>query len=341
MTAPPTDDRGSPIRVLTPKDITRAAAGPDPARAALAKRLAILAGVEARRTSFLHLTRTDIAAALWLLGNIAVAFTPLRNVPYFLAITFWGGIAVLIALSSMLSRGTLGPRIAATAVSEGICGQCCYSLRGLPAHPADGCLVCSECGAAWNAARVTRPIWLSDDAARPTDASLARERLGADERGRLMVLPDSRLRQIDPVVRAELPRRVIAAVSRCARIHGFRRRLAVALVFLAIAGLCALLAIGTFFRVAFPSPDYTPESSYLYLSGLFLVLMAGFLLCCVKQLQSDAFIGPEHASRALARHGFCGCCAKPIADLPPDPGGLITCPACGAAWKPSSPSDLS
>jgi hypothetical protein len=49
-------------------------------------------------------------------------------------------------------------RSAPSLVAEGFCGQCGYSLRELPVQ-LDSCIVCSECGAAWNQQRVTWAWW--------------------------------------------------------------------------------------------------------------------------------------------------------------------------------------
>lgn len=46
-------------------------------------------------------------------------------------------------------RYLLGPKILEVCVREGICGSCAYELKGLEPDPADGCIVCPECGSAW------------------------------------------------------------------------------------------------------------------------------------------------------------------------------------------------
>lgn len=41
----------------------------------------------------------------------------------------------------------------------------------------------------------------------------------------------------------------------------------------------------------------------------------------------------EAASRLIAVHRVCVCCAYDLSGLPPDPDGCTTCPECAAAWR--------
>jgi hypothetical protein len=72
------------------------------------------------------------------------------------AFTVIGGLAASLLISGLLNVGRYyaSERAAAEVlIRHGLCSSCLYGLDGLTAEP-DGCLVCPECGAAWNQSRV-------------------------------------------------------------------------------------------------------------------------------------------------------------------------------------------
>lgn len=50
---------------------------------------------------------------------------------------------------NLAMRILLAPRIVRACVEHGVCGSCAYELRGLEPDHTDGCVVCPECGSAW------------------------------------------------------------------------------------------------------------------------------------------------------------------------------------------------
>ncbi len=250
-----------------------------------------------------------------------------------------GGLIAVVIIARADTRRRVAAQLAATAVAEGICGGCCYSLRDLPVEP-DGCVVCPECGAAWQARRITRPHWA-------TDASLGsraeggrggtgvnwlvrfitltpppQQLLAPDDRGRFVSVVDSRLLLVPEVRRRELGSARVGAARRMLRRIRRVPRVLLALPELTIAALC-LYSASSFVN----GPDRGLTLVMLIPTSIFLLLGVGLLF-------SHAFYSPRQAARAMVGLSLCPSCARPLDGLPIDADGCAVCPECGGSWRP-------
>lgn len=337
MAAPALDDRKKPVQALRPADVNAAAHGPDPRRAALARHLRNSIRAEARRWT----PRTVVLGFGLALGYLAlqvVAYAAgFDRMPFVVPLVRIGGLILIIVITRAESRRRVAPHLAATAVAEGLCGVCCYSLRDLP-REGDGCVVCPECGSAWAAQRITRPFWEMPAAAR-SRAEGGRAEVGSnwlvrfltltpppgqllcpDDRGRFVSVVDSRLWLVPRTKRNELDPDEARLIRRDLRRIGVIPRTLVALAPLSVA---AFLGYGV--STAIRERD----------RGLLTVAACGFALFLVVGLGlcwSHAFYNPRRAARALAARCRCASCTRSLRGLPSDEDGCTVCPRCGASW---------
>jgi hypothetical protein len=339
MPAYTTDDRQARIVALRPADIRRAADADDPSRARLALHLKDAIRVESQRLSFARAFWVFIAVFAWIILQIVANLPGLRGIPGIRFAAFFGGIVILGIIGRELTRRRVARMVVATAVAEGVCGQCCYSLSSVPTDP-DGCVTCPECGAAWSLERITRPHWLAPSlpptgeeplrgkariaralrrffTATPKPSSL----IAPDDRGRFVRTPDSRFFLLSSARRTALTE---------ARLTELRKRVRRKGSILRFLFCIPLAAVGVFAMVGAVACFYDNEPGW----GAFVACISlFFLIVAVAYTFGHSFLPPSHTARTPVSDGLCGSCAAPLAALTPGPDGLATCGQCGASWQ--------
>ncbi|MCC5821771.1 MAG: hypothetical protein LAT64_00620 [Phycisphaerales bacterium] len=334
---PLVDDRGRPIRRIQRADLLRAARSDNPGLAMLANRLRAAIRSESRRN-----TPDRIALVVVLvLGVMFLFFTTSAFLSMYLHPRGAGvSLLVLVLLiwgsrrlySGYVRRGALG-QIAWTAVAEGVCGSCAFSLEGAPPD-ADGHTVCPECGAAWRQERIVSPYWSKPAVVilRPSilpwvlpGVRRANELFTPDDRGRFVQSPDSRMRTVRrellSAVSPEEQRTIIRAMRRC----GCWWR--------ALLTLVLLVMPAYFFYLAWLAHRHNDVIGFWIL----LALASVILLSIASVPMTSAFCGPHRTARVLVRHGRCGSCLTPLDGAPADDQGRRVCEHCGAAWLTPDP----
>lgn len=325
------DDRGRPVRRLSIKDLKRAARSDHPGLAMLANRLRAAIRSESRRNTPDRVVLMVSLTIGVLVGN-AVLMTTLIS---------WyrlrgSGLAVLsllglIAVANLMlrcyvRRGAMAS-LARTAVAEGACGSCAFSLRGAPQEP-DGMIVCPECGAAWRAERVVAPYW-----DRPAFPVLRRRFLAwitpgvrnpgllfaPDDRGRYVQCPDSRLMRVRPALLDGVPPEERRELRRAMRRVGRWRRV---LLLLALSWIPGTLFYGWW-------ELYQAEGIGVWIH---LAVTVPIALVVLAIPAGSAFGGPHGTSRVTARRGRCGSCLESLDGAPVDSENRRICRRCGAAW---------
>jgi hypothetical protein len=324
------DDRGAVVPLLNSRELKRSG---DPARVALGRQLEAAVRAEARRTTLPSLVMGLSFVALWIAAQLLLLrYLPL-SLSWLRTVLFWGGLLGIAMLSRGLARRRFARGLAATAVAQGFCGSCGYSLQALAAQ-ADGCLLCPECGAAWRGLRVTRPHW---DAAmaRPlagppwwrrflTGTPSGAQRLAPDDRGRYVPMSDSRLWALSAQRRRELGPTRLREIRRTTRRIGRLGRLLVTVPLVLITGLCVWIVASV-------------GEMTLLEAGLPALVGAVILIAAAGLVLSHRFIPPARVGAVLRDHGLCGSCGASIAELPVEADGCATCSACGAGWRRSPP----
>ncbi len=327
--------------MLSLKELKRAAEGKDDRRTKLAKYLRDALKTESRR---LTPKRAAVGFGCVLLV-VVVAFVREKVVPRGSLLSqvplFPLMIGVAAGLHFYYRRGAAG-NAAVTAVAEGICGACTYSLQGIePA--ADGCVVCPECGAAWKRERIVRPHWSAESAGvlasqtyRPPwwkafflAAPPSREQLAPDDRGTFVRVLDAKLHLLDPKRRKEIDPAKLRLLRRSLFATGLGLRIGLAVIPL-------LIAIGTFLTAA---ADFSQGEPDHIIGWVMLVLGFVFLLVTFAAVVSRSFRGPRAVIPVFKHHDMCPCCAESLALAGRDSAGLLVCAECRAAWRidPASP----
>ncbi len=330
------DDRGAIVSLLSIRDLKGGGDGPSGPRAALATHLKAAVRAEARRFNFRSLVRGLLFLVIWVTVLILINRTALRQTPFVRDIAFWGGLVAVVVISRSDARRQFSRQLSATAVAEGICGSCAYSLQSL-APEADGCVVCPECGAAWRRERITRPHWESGrPRAAPQPAWWWRfitatppesQRLAPDDRGRFVAILDSRLLALPSARRRDMGPELVRSIRRRVREIGLAARTLVAIPLFLLAALC-LWGLITAVQEA-KEPLWIALTAGL--AGLFSLAGAGVLV-------GHRFIHPRAAAGAIWEFRFCAACAQPLAGLMPEADGCVTCPGCGAGWRAAPPT---
>jgi len=334
------DDRGNPITALRPRDIQRSADAEDSARTHLAVHLRQAIKVESQRFSVHRFGLIVVSVVAWAVVQVIVVQAGLGRYPGVRSGAFIGGIIILVIIGREVTRRRVSRLVAATAVAEGICGQCCYSLNSVPTDP-DGRITCPECGAAWAYERITRPHWLAASLATTfhdewlpwrqwlsksfwrflTSTPKPSALIAADDRGRFVRTVDSRFFNLPRARREELTIPRVTALRKETRRRGRVLRGLLSVPFAAVSVTCVIAAIKLL-------DDHEELGCIVVASfGLF------FLIVTIAVNFSHSFLPPAHTARVLAADGLCGSCVSPIDSQPADPDGCTTCSACGAAWR--------
>lgn len=363
------DDAGKQANLLTIGDLKKAAQDNRPAVRLTANRLRHALKAERHNMSAGAQLRVIVAAMIVLFGAPALAVPfqlifPGRASGAVIHATSFVFLIVLVTIAfRFIFKNLARKQLAYTAVAEGVCGSCAFSLEGAPTvrvvtprcpncrapvsvfnkcdtcnhrfeRPAtqeSDCLTCSECGSAWLCSRVTRPHW-AEPVHEPI-RTLWYSRLVPGMRPKHASLsPDDRGRYVwvpDPRL-LRVPPAVwerLGTIRRELASHtrhaGWGWRAGTATPLLLLAGMFATL-------MAAELNATRPELEY-WVGMLLLTLLFG--IPGVITLCSGLGRPPKTTVRRLAGLGHCGSCLTRLDQIVPDDAGLRVCPTCGASWR--------
>ncbi|HYF15446.1 MAG TPA: hypothetical protein VD971_10290 [Phycisphaerales bacterium] len=239
--------------------------------------------------------------------------------------TIW--LAILLVAAMLIARRRQNRHLIIqnasplSFVAYGRCAACGFDLAALPTQP-DGCVVCSECGAAWDTRRITRrlPGSTPEEAAdaclnglRPTgflsDGATATL---IDHAGLNTTVHGLRVRGPQPAGKS-------AAALDCLRQQTwkFRRNFVVPMGVLAAVSLGAAVLIGL-------ADGLSDRVGVLMVVGCLSLIVAA--LCCLLSLPTD------DRRELLLSHGVCASCLHDMADSRDGVRGCRVCAACGCSW---------
>jgi hypothetical protein len=321
------DDRGKPVTPLALPDLVKESiAGDD--RAAR-ERLANWLGKASRHSTSLRnvgmLRPVPILLAVLVIGSCMLTSVFVRLIGTAGYVAPW----LLLVVALYVERRILPKRYLRSApslVAEGFCGQCGYSLRELPVQP-DSCIVCSECGAAWNQQRVTWAWWNHAEPhwsrvghifSKPESA-----RAGRDSLGRVVSIRTLQdLTELQRDAEGERKAAIAAADRALSRRSRWRR------ITTSIFALISFGAFGALMLTQFEdSRGNLNWQSFICPSifwGVGIILFIGIL-------GGSMFTSQREAARELALRGVCPSCT---ALWPPEERGKdrVVCSACGSTW---------
>ncbi|MCW5776164.1 MAG: hypothetical protein KIS87_06980 [Phycisphaeraceae bacterium] len=335
MARPPLDDRGVPYEPVALAELALRAdsqADRDSARRLQGQLKRARHEITPRWTSRRILATMPIAA-----------FIALVCIPTFLWLFGGSRGSVLLAVSALavlahkwferrLKVERLHHGVGATIVAHGFCARCAYSLKGLEAMP-DGTIVCPECGAAWIAARITRPHWtgmhppLAEAPPHLPRLLFIPPPLVNDARGVLVRRMDSWLLSVRPDRRQAMGRERVQRLRRALRKRGRWLRWP----------LAAFPAVTSIWLLAqFTHLDGVDEQ-WRVLIAAGIVIPALLLACSsLVALLGEFGIPLSHFARTAEAEGVCAACAGELA--PADAAGYRVCITCGATWRaPTEP----
>lgn len=321
------DDRGKLITPLSLPDLVKEGTADDDraARQRLAAWLAKAArnSKPLRNVSFFR--PIPLLMAVVIIGSCMFSSILVRVIgvsAYFLP---WA----LLLVGIILERRVLPNRYLRSApslVAEGFCGQCGYSLRELPVQT-DACIVCSECGAAWNEQRVTWAWWNHAEPhwsrvghifSKPESA-----RAGRDSLGRIVsirTLPDLTALQQD----ADGERK--AAIADADRVLSRKSR--GQRIMVGTLALLAFGALGAIMLAQFPDSRGNLTWQSFICPSIFWIVG---IIFAVGIFGGSMFTPQREVARALATRGVCPSCT---ALWPPEQrrADRVVCSACGSTW---------
>lgn len=240
----------------------------------------------------------------------------------------------LIAGAMYVERRVLPKRYMkspASLVAEGFCGQCGYGLRELPVQ-GDGCIVCSECGAAWSKARLTWPWWergapswtTRSDFDRQIGVCLDASRAGHDSRGRIVPVYSWSLVTWGCDNGAGPKLAIFRAANDELLARTRKKRWATAAVFF---GGFVLLGLIPWFLPGELSGDRQATNVFWTMLGLTIAS-----ILAVGVVGGSWFATPADCSLALASRGLCPACTTIWGRDVVRDGVWIVCPECGSTW---------
>lgn len=325
------DDRRRPIQRLDRRDLVRAARSESPGLRALADRLKCAVKSESMRNTpdRVILSVGLIVAVLFVNGFMQVVVIPMLGIQAAGVGLLVFVLLILVAqrmLSAYIRRGAMA-QLARTAVAEGICGSCAFSLEGAPVGE-NGHTLCPECGAAWRTERIVSPFWVS-----PTPRVLRTSlRAGItpgvrsihhlyapDDRGRYVQTPDSRLIRPLPELLDTVPAEERRAIRRSMRQVGRWWRAGITLFLLLFPGLLYMTSYNLWME--------DERGPFWFALGLAVFVTIPILFVPF----SAAVCSPHRTCRVITRSGRCGTCLRSLRDAPTDHAGRAVCP-CGSAW---------
>lgn len=330
------DDRGRDVAILDPGGLARQAtlAADKKHRSDLAAWLKKVASQRNRLTwgnFFGDVGMVIVGIVALLVMRYALR---LMGVSWPMILVLW--IVLLVVITQWQSKKRVRPFVAASMVTEGICGSCGYALAGLPVE-ADRCVVCPECGAAWRASRMTARR--AEAAGGATRTPWGRpvtfwggnpvRRCGADANGRLVPLMQSHLHGLERQRRREIGAERLREVSRAVRAEGSGARAWLSLGALSVLGWFGLWAMLGSPRAAAASGSAAAGTGVVATGVTLLVIGAALGLAI---LGSDLFISEKRRVRTIVEHGLCPSCGAGMEAASRDELGRVVCGACGSAW---------
>jgi hypothetical protein len=241
-----------------------------------------------------------------------------------------GGIVFCAAMTPawIIARRRAARAVAGSAVAEGFCGSCAYSLEGL-AEESDGCVCCGECGAAWNALRIRVPHWdprseqvIEAAESAPRDPRNPRP-MAFDARGRFVKGVEGGVSQLPSATVQGLRPEQLASIRREIWRAGTPQRV-VGVVILAIVFALPIVAIAL-------------NGGLSGWESLVVILLIVAIPITLLWWFSASTSG-ESVARVLGEHGVCGCCGSLLAGREPEADGCTVCANCRAAWRVAPPA---
>ncbi len=265
----------------------------------------------------------------------AVVMVALRRLSGSSMVSFIGGQALTQGWFAYLllvpSAAALRRRVVALTW-YGRCGQCTFSLRGLPPE-SDGCVVCPECGAAWRRDQIA-PANVQDavaiEATQPVTRLLGvpfAQSTITDALMRPLVLANRDLSNVDLSVRTQLPAAVRARVDAAAGGPLLRGSLIAVNVLVGVTSVVMTTAILFFGLYQFQSVF---EYVLLSAGAFFPVLPAA--LGTYALLRPGLVVRRRHFARAMLRDGLCPSCARSELVSIDGLDSYTTCAHCGGTW---------
>jgi hypothetical protein len=333
------DDRGTPRRIAQARDLKSDERRVDPRFVAI-----ISQSQRARQGQFRRLSGWIIAA-----GMVAVILSrAFVQIP--LSVLIFCGIfgMILIGVFMNAGRAFAAERAAADRlIRRGLCPSCLYGLEGLQADD-DGCLVCPECGGAWNRSRVHEFAAFSNadelDPALHTQVARAAAAVGfrgmffnhgsrtRDAKDKEVELVSPRLNDeiaaLAPGMQGDLRERLVAArraIGRSGRIFRWTVGSTILVLFVVFPGI-------VFFNLVLFSP------SGAGLPGMFMVipLLIGVMLT-LGVFRGNFAYRRSAIVRAMLASRLCPACAEDLSARTSSPDGCVEC-VCGAAWRIAPPT---
>lgn len=315
------DDAGKPVRILNPNGFAEWPVRGDERVARVARRVAVRSGQMTRTGHFgsVVLQMTIVVIAVIVSMNMLRSFmagTPGWVVPLVAFSVTWG----FVRLKARWQLDRSADSTSAIMLDEGLCPCCGYNLHG--AQSVNDHIVCPECGATWNAARVRSTAPFADQAEMGSGIRMiqtlkhSKQGLWTDDAGMLVPLSGRTLRAARGTTFKGTESR--AGIDRVrARVRARSLPLVLTLCAISFVGFC-IAAIGW-------GAGMARFELLLVFGTLTGVIGAVFAL-------RYGIENPWGIKRGMLECGQCPSCAAPISENV-DARGFWTC-TCGARWKP-------
>lgn len=251
---------------------------------------------------------------------------PLTSWADWMSILAVAGVVLCIGIAARLPsrRQPVAPQVAAL-LEWGLCGGCGYDLQPIPVA-ADHCVVCPECGCAWNRERLTRraPGISPEDAANGAIAQYEQlpklvgwwEQPHADDRGQPARIADETVLGSSPMFGGGRARGIL----RRGTAHTTRMRvlLGTAVFTMGVLVLAGCAASSRAFR-------RSDEAIYVGFVGV-VISLAGIGVACVSTPRAKW-------RRLLLSEGLCPSCGSVVVGLPTEFDGCVRCLHCQSHWN--------
>ena len=325
------DDRGRPIQSLKHSQLGQCVDRETRRYSALKTRLQMIgqcdrppAPGQRRDPQSWIATGAIIAIALYVMGITYAGFNGDQFVIWIFAI-----IWVAFYLAQRFRRSETRTITAMTLVAEGVCGECGFSLDGLTPEEYR-CLVCPECGHAWNASRITRPYRerceIIDKPRRdPRPDVRAGTRLRdarrwcADDSARCVHTPDRLLGTLIPSEREALGpayHEIRRALSHMSRAHR-------------IVSLVLAITISTVLLIRLGIPEFHES---VWRGVLVIILLAAPIAVAIVLCAMATWVKPHRIVHHLTSCGYCGSCVNDLREVSANENAMRVCPRCRASW---------